>query len=147
MAPSLSQSWYNTCIHPQATARQPTLTTVPPSPAQDGHAKGGGALSAVAQTGAPIAFYGTGEHFDDLEPFNARSFVSRLLGYGDMSGLIKKFDDVIGLENQEAMLKNITQGVFSMRDMYDQFQNVLKLGPLNKVSPAATQCSTSTEAS
>ena len=51
----------------------------------DGHAKGGGALSAVAATGAPILFLGSGEHFDDFEPFVARSFVSRLLGMGDMS--------------------------------------------------------------
>jgi signal recognition particle subunit SRP54 len=49
----------------------------------DGHAKGGGALSAVAATGSPIIFLGSGEHFDDLDPFNAQSFVSRLLGMGD----------------------------------------------------------------
>ena len=49
----------------------------------DGHAKGGGALSAVAATGSPIIFLGSGEHFDDLDPFNARSFVSKLLGMGD----------------------------------------------------------------
>ena len=46
----------------------------------DGHAKGGGALSAVAATQSPIIFIGTGEHIDDLEPFNTKSFVSRLLG-------------------------------------------------------------------
>ena len=46
----------------------------------DGHAKGGGALSAVAATKAPIIFYGNGEHIDDFEPFNSKSFVSRLLG-------------------------------------------------------------------
>lgn len=49
----------------------------------DGHAKGGGALSAVAATGSPIIFLGSGEHFDDFDPFNARSFVSKLLGMGD----------------------------------------------------------------
>jgi signal recognition particle subunit SRP54 len=49
----------------------------------DGHAKGGGALSAVAATNSPIIFLGSGEHFDDLDPFNARSFVSKLLGMGD----------------------------------------------------------------
>jgi len=54
----------------------------------DGHAKGGGALSAVAATGAPILFLGSGEHFDDFEPFVAGSFVSRLLGMGDMTGLV-----------------------------------------------------------
>jgi len=50
----------------------------------DGHAKGGGALSAVAATESPITFIGTGEHFDDLEPFDAQSFIKRLLGLGDI---------------------------------------------------------------
>jgi signal recognition particle subunit SRP54 len=49
----------------------------------DGHAKGGGALSAVAATHSPIIFLGSGEHFDDFDKFDARSFVSRLLGMGD----------------------------------------------------------------
>ena len=57
-------------------------------PLQDGHAKGGGAVSAVAATQAPIIFYGTGEHFDDLEAFDPQGFVSRLLGMGDMKALI-----------------------------------------------------------
>ena len=62
----------------------------------DGHAKGGGALSAVAATGAPILFLGSGEHFDDFEPFVARSFVSRLLGMGDMSTTVWKSTSVSG---------------------------------------------------
>ena len=62
----------------------------------DGHAKGGGALSAVAATGAPILFLGSGEHFDDFEPFVARSFVSRLLGMGDMSTPVWKSTSVSG---------------------------------------------------
>lgn len=57
----------------------------------DGHAKGGGALSAVAATQSPIIFIGTGEHIDDFETFNAKSFVSRLLGMGDISGLLDMF--------------------------------------------------------
>ena len=50
----------------------------------DGHAKGGGALSAVAATESPVVFIGTGEHFDDFEPFEASSFIKRLLGLGDI---------------------------------------------------------------
>lgn len=53
----------------------------------DGHAKGGGALSAVAATESPIVFIGEGEHFDDLESFEASSFVRRLLGLGDINKL------------------------------------------------------------
>merc|ERR1712187_736126 len=48
----------------------------------DGHAKGGGALSAIAATNSPIVFVGTGEHFDEYQTFEAQSFVSRLLGMG-----------------------------------------------------------------
>ena len=56
----------------------------------DGHAKGGGALSAVAATGAPIRFLGTGEHFQDFQLFDAESFVSKLLGMGDLRGIRTK---------------------------------------------------------
>ena len=56
----------------------------------DGHAKGGGALSAVAATKSPIIFIGTGEHFDDLDEFEAGSFIKRLLGLGDLEGLMAK---------------------------------------------------------
>jgi signal recognition particle subunit SRP54 len=66
----------------------------------DGHAKGGGALSAVAATGSPIIFIGTGEHIDDFEPFVAKSFVSRLLGMGDIGGLLSMY--VCGGVAQEA---------------------------------------------
>lgn len=54
----------------------------------DGHAKGGGALSAVAATGSPIIFLGSGEHFNDFDPFSASSFVSRLLGLGDSNNIL-----------------------------------------------------------
>jgi len=57
----------------------------------DSHAKGGGALSAVAATQSPITFIGTGEHFEDLEQFSAQSFIKRLLGLGDLA---KLFDTV-----------------------------------------------------
>jgi signal recognition particle subunit SRP54 len=70
----------------------------------DGHAKGGGALSAVAATKSPIIFIGTGEHFEDFEQFEATSFVSRLLGYGDM----KRFINIVkesGIDNQPELLK------------------------------------------
>ncbi len=61
----------------------------------DGHAKGGGALSAISATESPIVFLGTGEHFEDLEPFDASSFVKRLLGLGDISGLMAKVNDAM----------------------------------------------------
>ena len=60
----------------------------------DGHAKGGGALSAVAATQSPIIFIGTGEHFNDFEEFNARSFINRLLGLGDLGRMVEIVKDV-----------------------------------------------------
>jgi len=98
----------------------------------DGHAKGGGALSAVAATESPIVFIGTGEHFDDFEVFEVRSFVSRLLGMGDVGGLMNAIKDA-GLDKQPELYQKLSQGVFTLRDMYEQFQNVMKMGPLGKV--------------
>jgi len=103
----------------------------------DGHAKGGGALSAVAATKSPIVFVGTGEHMDDFELFNTKSFVSRLLDMGDISGLLGILEDQKVLETvqQQELYKKITEGrgEFTFRDMREQFQNLLKLGPLSKV--------------
>ncbi|DAZ96753.1 TPA: hypothetical protein N0F65_012330 [Lagenidium giganteum] len=99
----------------------------------DGHAKGGGALSAVAATGSPIIFYGTGEHFADFEDFNAQSFVSRLMGMGDIRGLMEEVKHSGMLENQEEMVQKFQKGVFTLRDMYKQFESVMKMGPLSKV--------------
>lgn len=99
----------------------------------DGHAKGGGALSAVSATQSPVIFIGTGEHFDDLEPFNAASFIKRLLGLGDVGGLVQAVKEAIPEDKQKKMVENIQKGEFSLRDMRDQFQSVLNMGPLNQV--------------
>ncbi len=99
----------------------------------DGHAKGGGALSAVAATQSPIIFLGTGEHFEDFDKFEARSFVRRLLGMGDVQGLVEELKGTGMLDNQPEMMKRLQKGIFTLRDMYAQFQAVMKLGPLNRV--------------
>lgn len=99
----------------------------------DSHAKGGGALSAVAATESPITFVGTGEHIDEFEPFAVRPFVSKMLGMGDMAGLYKTIKDIVPKEDQPQLYKKLTEGTFTLRDMYEQFQNLLKMGPLNKV--------------
>ena len=67
----------------------------------DGHAKGGGSLSAVSATESPIVFLGTGEHFEDLEAFDAGSFVKRLLGLGDISGLMAKVNEAMTQSQQK----------------------------------------------
>ncbi|KAJ1950384.1 Signal recognition particle, partial [Linderina pennispora] len=98
----------------------------------DGHAKGGGAISAVAATSSPIIFIGTGEHMHDLDRFSARPFVSKMLGMGDLSGLVETVQD-LHLEKNEDMMKNIAKGVFTLKDMRDQLTNILKMGPLSKI--------------
>lgn len=99
----------------------------------DGHAKGGGALSAVAATNSPVLFVGTGEHFDDFEPFNAQSFVSRLCGLGDISGLVSTINEAMPLDKQPELIGRLSKGVFTLRDMYEQLQYVTKLGSLQTV--------------
>ena len=99
----------------------------------DGHAKGGGALSAVAATQSPIIFIGTGEHFDDFELFNPESFIKRLLGMGDIKGLFEKVQEAYSQETQEKLAKNISKGIFTLRDMRDQYTSIMKMGPLDKV--------------
>lgn len=71
----------------------------------DGHAKGGGSLSAVSATESPIVFLGTGEHFEDLEPFNPESFVKRLLGLGDISGLMQKVNEAMSSGQQKNIME------------------------------------------
>lgn len=100
----------------------------------DGHAKGGGAISAVGATKSPIIAIGTGEHFDDFEKFDAKSFVSRLLGMGDVGGLLNSMKEA-GLDGEAGteLLQKMSEGIFTLRDMYEQFQNIMRMGPLSQV--------------
>jgi len=98
----------------------------------DGAARGGGALSAVAATGAPIAFVGLGEKIDDLEHFDPTGFVSRLLGYGDLKGLVERFSQMeIELSREKA--KALASGRFTLDDMLEQFQAAGKMGPIDNL--------------
>merc|ERR1719197_731964 len=99
----------------------------------DGHAKGGGALSAVAATNSPIVFLGLGEHFDEFQTFEAQSFVSRLLGMGDLKGLFQTITEAMPLDKQPGLLSKISKGQFSLRDLYEQFQNLQKMGPMGQI--------------
>lgn len=77
-------------------------------------------------------FLGTGEHIDDLEPFKTKPFVSKLLGMGDIEGLIDKVNE-LKLEDNEGFIEKIKHGVFTLRDMYEQFQNIQKMGPFSQI--------------
>lgn len=98
----------------------------------DGHASGGGAISAVAATHTPIVFIGTGEHMLDLERFSPQPFISKLLGMGDMAGLVEHVQ-ALKLDQKDTM-KHLAEGVFTMRDLRDQLQNIMKMGPLSKMA-------------
>ncbi|EPS68116.1 hypothetical protein M569_06658, partial [Genlisea aurea] len=99
----------------------------------DGHAKGGGALSAVAATKSPVIFIGTGEHMDEIEVFDVKPFVSRLLGMGDWSGLMEKIHEVVPMDKQPELLQKLSEGNFTLRTMFEQFKYMLELGPIGQV--------------
>jgi signal recognition particle subunit SRP54 len=98
----------------------------------DGSARGGGALSAVAATQVPIRFIGTGEGIDAIESFIPTQFVGRLLGMGDIQGLIQKYREV---ENtfEEKKQRDILKGRFTLEDMLDQMDSMRNMGPLKNV--------------
>ena len=99
----------------------------------DGSAKGGGALSAVAVTEAPIIFVGTGETLDALETLDPDRFISRLLGMGDLQTLLERAEEVMDASTAEDTAKRMMSGKFSLIDMRDQMESLTKMGPLGKV--------------
>ncbi len=98
----------------------------------DGSARGGGALSAVAATGAPIKFIGTGEKVEDIEQFIPSRFVGRLLGMGDLETLLEKVNEA-EIKVPQKKAKAIMSGKFTLEDMYEQFEAVKGMGPFKKV--------------
>ncbi|OGD46995.1 signal recognition particle [Candidatus Bathyarchaeota archaeon RBG_16_48_13] len=98
----------------------------------DGSARGGGALSAVAVTGAPIKFIGTGERLENLEAFVPSQFVGRLLGMGDIEGLVEKVKTA-KLETSEKKVKAIISGRLTLEDMYEQLEAMQKVGPFKQI--------------
>ncbi|MDD4878188.1 MAG: signal recognition particle protein Srp54 [Candidatus Nanoarchaeia archaeon] len=99
----------------------------------DGTAKGGGALTACAVTGAPVKFIGVGERVDDLEQFNPPGFVGRLLGMGDIEALLEKASEAISAEEAEDMGRKLLKGEFNFLDLYEQMAAMKKMGSLTKL--------------
>jgi len=100
----------------------------------DGSAKGGGALSAVAATGAPIKFIGEGERIENLEAFEPERFVAKLLGFGDLKTLLDKVSEAT--KKQEMTkddAKRMMSGKFTLKDMYQQLEMLSNMGPLQQV--------------
>lgn len=97
----------------------------------DGTAKGGGALSAVAETASGIVFIGSGETIDDLERFDPDGFISRLLGMGDLKALVERAEETMA--GREVDVNAMLRGKFSLRDMYQQLEAVNRMGPLKQI--------------
>lgn len=97
----------------------------------DGTAKGGGALSAVAETNSSIAFIGVGETPDDLEKFEPDRFISRLLGMGDIKSLVEKAEEA--LSEEEMDIESMMKGKFTLKDMYNQLEAMNKMGPMKQI--------------
>src|SRR3989475_1019693 len=100
----------------------------------DGTAKGGGALSAVAEVKAPIVFIGVGEKIDDLEKFEPPRFISRLLGMGDLETLTGHAQEAIDAQKAEALTKKIMAGKFTLHEMYEQIEMLTDMGPMKKLA-------------
>jgi signal recognition particle subunit SRP54 len=94
----------------------------------DGDARGGAALSVKEVTGAPIVFVGMGETTDKLEPFRAEGMASRVLGMGDVVGLIQDFEDVVDQKQAEKDAMRMMQGEFTLEDFLNQIRMIQKMG-------------------
>ncbi len=96
----------------------------------DGDARGGAALSIKEVTGKPIKFLGMGESLDRLEEFRPDGLASRILGFGDIVGLMQDFEQVVDEKKAEEDAKKLLSGNFSMKDFVEQIRTVRKMGPL-----------------
>ena len=99
----------------------------------DGDARGGAALAVKAVTGVPIKFLGTGESVDRLEEFRPEGLASRILGMGDIVGLVKDFEEVVDEKEAEEDAARILKGRFGLDDLLKQMRMIQKLGPLKDV--------------
>ncbi|MCC7534814.1 MAG: signal recognition particle protein [Deltaproteobacteria bacterium] len=99
----------------------------------DGDARGGAAISIRNVTGAPIRFAGMGEGLDKLEPFRADGMASRILGMGDIVGLMKDFEEVVDEKKAEEDAMRMLKGRFTLSDFLEQIQTIQKMGPLQDI--------------
>jgi signal recognition particle subunit SRP54 len=99
----------------------------------DGDARGGAALSAAAVTGSRVKFAGVGEKVDEFEAFQASRMVSRILGMGDVLGLIERAEEAFDRESAEEMVRKLRRSEFTLEDYRDQLNQVRKMGSLSQV--------------
>jgi signal recognition particle subunit SRP54 len=99
----------------------------------DGDARGGAALSIRAVTGKPIKFAGVGEKLDDLEPFYTERMAGRILGMGDVVGLVEKAQEAFDVKEAEKLHQKIADQSLNLEDFLSQLQQMKKLGPLENL--------------
>ena len=99
----------------------------------DSTAKGGGALTACAETKAGVYFIANGEKINDIEEFNPESFLSRLLGMGDLQALIEKIRSATDEKQQEKMQKKLEEGKLSLEDVVEQVKSMNQIGGFDKI--------------
>jgi signal recognition particle subunit SRP54 len=99
----------------------------------DGDARGGAALSVVSVVGVPIAFVGSGERLEDLEPFRPDRVVSRILGMGDVLSLIEKAEQAIDRDEAAELEEKIRRDEFTLDDFRQQLKTLRRMGPLEQV--------------
>ncbi|MFH0862987.1 MAG: signal recognition particle receptor subunit alpha [Candidatus Altiarchaeota archaeon] len=96
----------------------------------DGSAKGGGAIAACAETKSPVYFIGVGEHIEEIEVFEPKRFVGKLLGMGDLEGLLEKAKE---MDFDEESAKRMLSGKFTLDDLYQQIEQMQGMGSMDKV--------------
>lgn len=99
----------------------------------DGDARGGAALSMMSVTGVPIVFLGVGEKLDDLEAFHPDRLAQRILGMGDVLGLIEEVERKVDRKKAEEFARKLEKERFTLEDFLEQLQQVRSLGPLDKI--------------
>ena len=99
----------------------------------DGDSRGGAALSMRSVTGCPIKLIGVGEKLDDLETFQADRIAGRILGMGDVVGLVEKAQETVDTEKAEKVAKRALKGQFTLEDLGDQLAQVRKMGDLQGI--------------
>ncbi len=99
----------------------------------DGDARGGAALNVLEITGAPVIFQGMGETTDKLEPFRPDGMASRVLGMGDVVGLMKDFEQVVDKKKAEEDAMRMLEGQFTLDDFLNQIRMIQKMGSLSEL--------------
>jgi signal recognition particle subunit SRP54 len=99
----------------------------------DGDARGGAAISIRSVTGVPIKFLGTGENLDALEVYNPERLASRILGMGDVLGLIEKAEAVFDEKAARDQARKLSSGEFKLEDLAEMMRSSKKMGPMSQM--------------